>query len=269
MSAFTPYANTFTRSAAARPVPLLDAIEAGRFDDAIALIENGEDVNAADQHGNSPLMSAVWQGDEELVRQLLKAGAHTEACDQNGQTALMLAARANRPGIIHVLAENGAAIEAPDQKDLTAFGWAARTNRPEAMVALREHGADQESRDQNGLTPAHWAARTNAGAALLVLAKLGANLEARSPMRGTFVTDEAPGPNLEAGPLPGGFTPLMLAAWNGNRAATTILLKQGVAPDAVNQAGRIARDLAQESGHEDIAALLPKPAAAKLRHLKL
>lgn len=53
-----------------------------------------------------------------------------------------------------------------------------------------------------------------------------------------------------------GFTPLMIAAWNGNAEAAKLLLDHGANLTAVMADGRTAIRIAQERGHGDLSNLL-------------
>jgi ankyrin repeat protein len=50
------------------------------------------DVNAIDEHGNTPLMEAARLGHDQIVTALLLAHADPSLKNNDGKTALMLAA---------------------------------------------------------------------------------------------------------------------------------------------------------------------------------
>ena len=52
------------------------------------LLAAGADVNAADEHGHTPLLKAARKGSEACVSLLLKAGAVVSAVDKYGNTPL-------------------------------------------------------------------------------------------------------------------------------------------------------------------------------------
>ena len=54
---------------------LLTAVLRGNIDEALALIDDGADVNAEDVHGNSVLLIAAQNGREGVVRSLILNGA--------------------------------------------------------------------------------------------------------------------------------------------------------------------------------------------------
>lgn len=64
----------------------------------------GIDVNAADEHGQTPLWWAVSEGHEAVVRQLLAApGIDVNAADKNGRTPLIVAQVHGYKGILKLL----------------------------------------------------------------------------------------------------------------------------------------------------------------------
>ena len=66
--------------------PLADAIENGRRDQALALIDKGADVNAAQGDGATPLHWAAYKLDADLVERLLKRGAKVSTQNRFGAT---------------------------------------------------------------------------------------------------------------------------------------------------------------------------------------
>jgi ankyrin repeat protein len=59
-------------------------------------------------------------------------------------------------------------------------------------------------------------------------------------------------------PTTDGWTPLMLAAWNGDIKVFTALLKAGASAKDSLADGRTALSIAKSKGHARIAALLEK-----------
>jgi uncharacterized protein len=57
-------------------------------------------------------------------------------------------------------------------------------------------------------------------------------------------------------PSHAGFTALLDAAQNGDRGIVELLLTAGADPGMATEAGKSARDLALEQGHQDVADLL-------------
>ena len=72
-------------------------------------IDRGDDVNATDDRGRSPLMLAASRGHVETCRVLLEAGADPTARDREGNAALGLAIEGRHSGIVALLHERLAA----------------------------------------------------------------------------------------------------------------------------------------------------------------
>ena len=53
-------------------------------------LDSGDDVNAYDEHGMTPLLTAVFIGDREAVRLLLEAGADPNRAQRSDPTATPL-----------------------------------------------------------------------------------------------------------------------------------------------------------------------------------
>ena len=145
-------------------------------DAAAACIDAGADVNARDEHGNTPLMHATgtWGGgmdgspaseDPSVVTVLLEAGADVNARNNGGGTALRNAAAGKTvptvrggmfdavevPAIVAVLLAAGAEVNPPS--GTTPLHQAALVANLETVAMLIEAGADIHARDGNGETP--------------------------------------------------------------------------------------------------------------------
>lgn len=166
--ASTPEASASTRR-------LLEAIEAGRNTEAVALLDAGADVNGWTLDGGSPLILAVANGQLELARALLDRGADPDltvpgegsalikAAD-NGDLAmarlllqrradpdvavrgdgnpLIAAAMGGHVEMIDLLLASGATVDAVVPADETALITAVRFGHLPAVRRLVEHGAD-------------------------------------------------------------------------------------------------------------------------------
>jgi ankyrin repeat protein len=99
------------------------------------LINEGADVNAADDQGLTPLHFAVQRDSVEVVRLLLDAGAEVNATDANGETPLYKAVRASitpaKVDIIKILREQGADPTIQTAKGSSALRYLSRFGRPE------------------------------------------------------------------------------------------------------------------------------------------
>ena len=121
---------------------LHDAVREGDTDLIEKLLENGADIEAKDQYGNTALTTAALYGRQSIVECLLDRGADIEAKDQYGRTALLLAAWQGHKSIVECLLDRGADIEAKNPYGYTALLLAAWYGHQSIVECLLNRGAD-------------------------------------------------------------------------------------------------------------------------------
>jgi ankyrin repeat protein len=90
---------------------LFRAAAAGNADTVRSLLASQNvDVNAVDEHGNTPLIEAARFGHDEVVTALLIAKANVNARNDEGKTALMLAAEGGHDETVRVLTQAAAGL---------------------------------------------------------------------------------------------------------------------------------------------------------------
>ncbi len=210
------------------------------------------------------LIGAAQHGDQETARALLDAEpALAGATDPDGQTPMMAAIYGNQPQMVTLLRERGAAptiYEAAALGDLASLnaalarnpeavraysfdGWtalhlAAHFGQIEVARTLLAAGANVSAHSWNGLDnePIHAAAAHRGNVAMVAaLLEAGAQVNARQH---------------------GGFTPLHVAAQNGDAELVTLLLSRGARRSLTTDKDQTAYDLAYEAGHHELAARL-------------
>ena len=76
---------------------LFETISEGDLQATKSLIEKGEDVNAINQKGETPLILAVLKRKEKIMSLLLEKKANPNQTTKEGMTALMYASRLQFP----------------------------------------------------------------------------------------------------------------------------------------------------------------------------
>lgn len=87
---------------------LVTEILKGNQEQVLALLEAGEDVNAIDQYGFTPLIEAAIVNHTEIARLLLAYHAEVNKPDVTGGTALYWAVNNNNEQLVELLLEHGA-----------------------------------------------------------------------------------------------------------------------------------------------------------------
>ena len=196
---------------------VLRAADWGALDRLASALAEGEDVNAADSAGNTPVMLAARRGHFETVRFLAERGANLNARNKNGLNALMLLA--NYEGeLVSPLTVGGT-------QSLVRVGVPFSASHWDVAVYLIDHGVDTNAKDK-------------AGATALFIATL---------LHKTFLAETL----LGAGASPNtandlGQTPLMVAASRGSSFFVRLLLSRGADVNAKDAAGRTALDVTRD-----------------------
>ncbi|KAL6897202.1 ankyrin repeat-containing domain protein [Trichoderma evansii] len=84
----------------------------------------------------------ITQANITIIKFLLENGAEVDAADESGQTPLIWAAKTGNEDVIKLLLENGAGIDVSDKNGLTALYWANSKEQREIVKLLLERGAD-------------------------------------------------------------------------------------------------------------------------------
>jgi ankyrin repeat protein len=110
-----------SRQAALRRAALI-----GHLSAVVALLAEGTEVNASDEHGRTALMEAAFAGHVDIVKTLTERGADVNATDKTGWTALMEAASKGHGEIVRILLAGGADVNKSGANGWTALRAAAR-----------------------------------------------------------------------------------------------------------------------------------------------
>jgi uncharacterized protein len=247
-------------SANAAQTSLVDAAQQQASAAAVALIQQGADVNATSPDGTTPLMWAAHSGDYALVQALLKAHAKVDLSNAYGANAMLQAAQFGDVRIIDALLKAGANVESPNADGETALMLMARAGNVEGAKLLLKHGAQANAHENfRGQTPLIWAAAESQPEMVKLLISAHADVNARSLVNKNRrqVTGE---PRGQARP-PGGMTPLLYAARQGCLACVKYLVEGKADLNMADPEGITPMLIATENFNFDIAAYLLKQGA--------
>ena len=190
--------------------PLHWAVRADDLATVEALISAGAKVSAINALGVSPIYVAAGQGSAAMIRRLLAARADANAADATGESVLMAAVRAGSPEAVRVLIDHGARVNhAEPEIGHTALMWAVRTNHAEIIRLLLAAGATVDATTRVGERPAVRPPGAGGGS------------------HGVGIVRSGVPPQGEQLPTPGGMTPLLFAARDGQLDATRLLVESG------------------------------------------
>ncbi len=235
--------------------PLADAIENGRREQALQLIDQGADVNAAQGDGATPLHWAAYKLDADLVARLLKRGARADVPNRFGATPLGEAAKAANLAVVQLLLKAKAPVDAANADGETALMLSARAGSADVVNALIAAGANVNAREAwRDQTALMWAAEGAHADIVKILIQHGADVHARAAANdwGSQITNE---PRAQYRPT-GGLTPLLYAARSGCVDCVRAILAAGENVDRPTPDGETALLLAIDNYEFDTAKLL-------------
>lgn len=125
---------------------------------ALGLPEPNADVNAADRHGNTPLMKAAAKGNIFVVKRLLAQGADVHAKSRWSGSALEEACERGHAEIARLLLMRGAVVNPKNTNGYTPLMAAAEWGHVRVMKLLIKKGADVNAMDDWGRTALNTAA---------------------------------------------------------------------------------------------------------------
>lgn len=124
-------------------------------DDLVAMLDAAlaAEADEAPQSEAIGLHEAAFTGDVAAIARALGRGDDPDAPDPAGATPLIIATTFDRPAAVETLLSGGAAIDKPDRDGSTPLHVAALFGREEIVRTLLAHGADHGLRTKSGATP--------------------------------------------------------------------------------------------------------------------
>ena len=161
-----------TRDSKEQATPLHFASFRGHFEIALALLDNGADVNARNADGQTPLhrvslslrlrfeSESGYETANRLVKLMLERGADVNARDKDQATPLHYATFMTNLETTRVLLDNGANIHAKNVQGQTPLHIVSQSeasggykSEPALIELLLSRGADVNARDNDKATP--------------------------------------------------------------------------------------------------------------------
>lgn len=208
---------------------LLGAIEREDAAETARLLKAGEDPNAANRYGITPLSVACVTGNPAILRQLIAARADVNASLPDGETPLMTCARTGKVEAIQLLLAAGAKVNPQEaQRRQNALMWAAAEGHAEAVKVLLAAGATVDTRLDTGFTALLFAARE--GHIDVCRALIAAGADVNDKITPTPTARRARG---GAPPRPG-TSALMMAVISGHFELGKVLVELGANPNAID-----------------------------------
>ena len=193
--------------------PLNEAIYHGNTDEALKLIEEGDDLETVSKYGATPMHFAAANNRLAIITALSKAGANIEARDVDNQTPFLYACYHGKKEAAKLLLELGANKEATDKSGANCIYIAATNKQPEMIKLMIENGLNPNLAKNNRYTALHAAAEKGDIESAELLLKNGGNANSLGP------SDQ---------------TPLDLAIKSNNSDIAIILLQGGAKPHVIN-----------------------------------
>ncbi|RDW84057.1 uncharacterized protein DSM5745_04383 [Aspergillus mulundensis] len=213
------------------------------------LLESGCSIELADEEGDMPLHISTLQGHENLVQAMLDAGADTEARDSEGYTALHIAASCGHYRTCQVLIKAGACLYRSTMTGRTPLLYAALQGDHKIVKLLLDSETCTTIPDRDGNTaPLMTTCVDNDGNSALHIAAEHGHLEAAKLLLSSRADPALP--NFY------GETPLILASLKGKVEIIQQLLKAGAKVSRADDDGDTALHCAAENGYQDIVVSL-------------
>ena len=266
-----------------------ELFEAAKVGDVLALqvsIDEGADINAQDENGNTALMLAVENGQDEAAKHLMEEGADVEAFNDLNKTAIDIAESTKQKALLGSLEKFKNQNQDKDKeknqdKNKTSEFDVNRRNKQGQTILMQlavkgnvegaqkviNMGANVKGKDFKGHTALIFAANKGHVDIVKLLVDKGANLDVKDGSGRTALVHaiehkhtEVVSELLNKGARPDfrlkGLTMLMIAAYTGQQEVVQLLLDYGAGVKDKDIKGKTAIEYALVKGHMEIAELI-------------
>jgi len=172
-------------------VEFLELVDRGDHDEAINRLKKGQQINVADERGETPVHKATRRGDNEFVAQLLKLGAVADYADVDGVTPIMIAVQYGRDDLVDAFMEKGVDLKAKTREGMSLLHMAVYSGHEDTVRSLLQNpqvGELLEEKDSNGRTPLQVASFRSSKDICEMLVSAGADFAARDKRGNTCAT---------------------------------------------------------------------------------
>jgi len=243
---------------------------AGRVDAVMTLLSNGADPNLADESGNTPLHFAALTREASVAHCLLDAGARMDAINREYITPLALACEAGNWVVVEFLIKQGARADVADATPALLFAAAVDGDDPRGVKLLLKSRAKVNAAGPSGRTALMVAALADNAEIAEALLAAGADIETRDESGHSALLEAARAganrvlrrlvphrPDAQLTDIHGRNALHLAAQAHGADAETLSLLQAlGCPPNALDQSGASAADLAAAAGRWPLVRVL-------------
>ncbi|CDW85255.1 ankyrin unc44 [Stylonychia lemnae] len=139
--------------------PLMIALEEESENIFQYLIDQGGDLKAQDEEGNTILHRAILLKNQKKAKLIIKRGANIHIRSFAGETPIMMAVRNGLIEVIRALVQMGADINEKNYRGDTLLHLAAKIDQADVIGYLLDKGLNTLERNREGLRPADLAVR--------------------------------------------------------------------------------------------------------------
>jgi pectate lyase len=128
------------------------AVHLGDLEKVKEFLEQGIDINAKDENGQTSLYIAVRNDNKEIVKLLIDKGADANVKDAQGGSPLYIAVSAENNSMAELLIKSGADVNGNDAQGRGILYTAVVSNNKDMVELLLKSGADVNARGMRGRT---------------------------------------------------------------------------------------------------------------------
>ena len=126
---------------------IFKACKKGNFEEVKDLISRCADVNATNEHNDTPIHWGSAYGHDSVVDMLLKNGADVNASNEQTDTPLHWASIHGHDSVVDILLKNGADVNASNEPMDTPINLASIYGHDSVVEMLLKNGAIDDTRD--------------------------------------------------------------------------------------------------------------------------